>query len=68
MQVIGVTGISGAGKTTVSREICDMIESEHINVDRVVRENQRIGKEYYKKIVDTFGHDILLEGRGDRQG
>ncbi|MCI8620497.1 MAG: dephospho-CoA kinase [Clostridia bacterium] len=60
MQVIGVSGISGSGKTTVSREICDFREAEHINVDRIVRENQKKGKEYYKRIVETFGKEILL--------
>lgn len=63
MRVIGVTGASGAGKTMTSRIICEIEEAEHINADRFVREGQRKKEEYYNKIVETFGKEILQENR-----
>lgn len=63
MRVIGVTGISGAGKTTSSRIISELEEAEHINADRFVRESQVKGETYYNKIVETFGKEILQENR-----
>lgn len=67
MQVIGITGISGAGKTTVAKEICELYKAEHIDADRIVRKYQKKGEDYYKKIVETFGKEILLENRRIRQ-
>ena len=67
MQVIGITGVSGAGKTTAAKEICDLYEAEHINADKIVRSCQKKGEDYYKKIVETFGKEILLENRRTRQ-
>lgn len=63
MQVIGITGMSGAGKTIVSKKICDLKEAEHINADRIVRDCQRQGEEYYENIVQAFGREILLVNR-----
>ncbi|MCI9365074.1 MAG: dephospho-CoA kinase [Clostridia bacterium] len=41
MQVIGVTGISGAGKSTVSEKICEMTSGKHINADEVTKKLRR---------------------------
>ena len=37
MQVIGVTGISGAGKSTVSKKICEMKNGKYIDADSVAK-------------------------------
>lgn len=63
MNIIGITGVSGSGKTTVAKEICDLIEAEHINADRFVRACQKEGEDYYKAIVQTFGEGILMVNR-----
>lgn len=67
MQIIGITGVSGAGKTTVAKEICDIYEAEHINADKIARECQKKGEPYYKKIVEAFGEEMLLKDRRIRQ-
>lgn len=37
MQIIGITGISGAGKSTVSEKICQMKQGIHIDADVVAK-------------------------------
>lgn len=37
MQIIGVTGISGAGKSTVSRKICELINGKYIDADQIAK-------------------------------
>ncbi len=59
MQVIGITGISGTGKSTVSERIAKIKNAYIINADKVVRDLQEKGNEYYEKIVDTFGSGVI---------
>ena len=66
MQIIGITGLSGAGKTTVSDAICKRENAENIDADKIVKDCQRKGEEYYKKIVETFGKEILQDNRRTR--
>lgn len=66
MQIIGITGISGAGKSTVADAICKRENAESIDADKIVKVCQRKGEEYYKKIVEIFGKDILQESRRTR--
>ena len=37
MHIIGVTGISGAGKTTVSKKICEIKKGKHIDADSIAK-------------------------------
>lgn len=37
MQIIGVTGISGAGKSTVSQKICKVKNAKYINADQIAK-------------------------------
>lgn len=61
MRIIGITGSSGAGKST----ICDIIEKEYkvriINADRVAKELAKKGTKYVEEIRQTFGNDIIDE-------
>lgn len=59
MQVIGITGISGTGKSIVSERIAKIKNAYIINADKVVRDLQRKGNKYYEKIVDTFGTEVI---------
>ena len=61
MKIIGVTGSSGSGKTTVSKIIAEELKAKTINADQVVRKMQEKGTTYYKKIVETFGTEILKQ-------
>lgn len=36
--IIGVTGISGAGKSTVSKLICKEKQAKYVNADKIAKE------------------------------
>ena len=61
MKIIGITGSSGAGKTTFSEILKKRDNVELIDSDKVVRQMSVPGAEYLKKIEETFGKEILLE-------
>lgn len=66
MIIVGLTGQSGAGKTTV----CNTFEKNGfaiINADIVAREVMSKGSECLKKTVDVFGNILLEDGTLDRQ-
>ena len=41
MQIIGITGMSGAGKSTVSEKICNMKSAKYINADEIAKNLSR---------------------------
>lgn len=59
--ILGITGSSGAGKSTV----CEILEKKYhakiINADKIAKKLSQKGTEYLAKIVQSFGTDILLE-------
>lgn len=59
--VIGITGSSGAGKST----ICKMLKNEYkvkiINADKVAKKLSRKGTSYTIEIIEKFGKDIVDE-------
>lgn len=58
--ILGITGSSGAGKSTV----CEILEKKYhakiINADKIAKKLSQKGTEYLAKIVQNFGIDILL--------
>lgn len=61
MKIIGITGSSGAGKTTLSKALNEREDVIVIDADKVVREMSVPGTQYLNSIKDTFGNEILLE-------
>jgi len=61
MKILGITGSSGSGKSTVCEIIKNSYKAEIIDADKVVKELQDDKTEYYEKIVQTFGKEILLD-------
>ena len=63
MKIIGITGASGAGKTTV----CEIIEKKYnakkIDADKIAKELSKPGTKYYNEIVEYFGKDIVRTDR-----
>ena len=59
--VIGITGSSGAGKSTA----CEILEQKYhfkiITADEIAKELSKKGTPYLSEIVAKFGNDILLE-------
>lgn len=61
MKIIGVTGSSGSGKTT----ICDILKNEYnaeiIDADKIAKKLSKKGTMYLNSIVEYFGADIINE-------
>ncbi len=59
MNIIGVTGSSGAGKSTV----CNILQQEYrvkvINADKIAKRLSKRGTNYIEEIAKKFGPDIL---------
>lgn len=59
--IIGITGSSGAGKSTVCEILKKIYDSKIINADEIAKKLSIVGTEYLTEIVKEFGQDILLE-------
>lgn len=59
MKIIGITGSSGAGKTTVCKLLEEKYEAEIIDADKVAKKLSKKGTMYFNSIVDTFGNAIV---------
>ena len=61
MNVIGITGSSGAGKST----ICDILQKQYdvkvLNADKIAKRLSKRGTSYINAIVEKFGKDIVDE-------
>lgn len=57
--IIGITGNSGSGKSEISKILAKKINAKIINADIVVKELSEPGNEYYEKIIELFGDEIL---------
>lgn len=57
--IIGLTGPTGSGKTTVSKAAKDM-GFKVIDCDKLARKAVEKGEEGLKAVVNAFGEDILL--------
>lgn len=60
MKLIGITGTSGAGKSTICKILKDKYDNvEIIDADKIAKECSRKGTVYLKSIAEYFGEDIL---------
>lgn len=59
--IIGITGSSGSGKTTISSILSERNDIYTINADEVARKLSVKGTDYLNSIVNCFGEKALLE-------
>lgn len=59
MKIIGITGTSGVGKTTVCEILNKKFNAFVIDADEVARELSKKGNMYLQEIAKYFGQDIL---------
>ncbi|KAJ8264569.1 hypothetical protein GJAV_G00150810 [Gymnothorax javanicus] len=60
--VIGLSGISGSGKTSVAKRL-EALGAVHINCDLIGHETYLPGAAAYRKVIEKFGEDILNEDK-----
>ena len=66
--ILGITGSSGAGKSTVCEILERKYSSQTINADKIAKQLSKQGTSYLQEIVQNFGNDILLKnGELDRR-
>lgn len=59
--IIGITGSSGAGKSTVSEVLKEKYNAKIINADEIAKKLSKKGTKYLKDIERQFGGEILTE-------
>ncbi len=67
MQIIGVTGNSGSGKTEFSKILAKKLEAVIIDADEIAKEVSKNGTEYYNQIVKLFGEEIIKDEEINRK-
>ena len=68
MIIIGVTGRSGSGKSTVSTIIKNNTGALVIDADMIVKELMAPGEKYYDDVVKMFGDEIVNKNPGKKFG
>ena len=63
MKIIGITGNSGSGKSTVCEIIKENYNAKIIDADKVAKRLTSSDTEYLKEIIKTFGKSILDENK-----
>ena len=62
MKIIGITGSSGSGKTTISEILDKRQDTKVINADKIAKSLTNVETEYFAEIKSTFQkQNILLE-------
>lgn len=67
MKIIGITGNSGSGKSTISKLISKNYEAKIIDADKIVKEMTKNNGEYLQAIRQTFGNDVIKNNELDRK-
>ncbi len=61
MKIVGLTGTSGSGKTTICKLIQEVYNAKVINADQTARDLSKKGTMYLDCIVKEFGNGILYK-------
>ncbi len=61
--IIGITGKSGAGKTTITNNIGKHFNITTINLDEIIH---YVMDQHKARAIETFGSEILKDGKIDR--
>lgn len=61
--IVGLTGTTGSGKSTVSTIIKNNTGALVIDADQIAKELMKPGEKYYDEIVKLFGKEILQKNK-----
>ena len=59
--LIGLTGATGSGKSTVAKRICEKYGIAHIDCDAIAREITSANSPVLAQLALSFGEDIILD-------
>lgn len=68
MIILGITGNTGAGKSTVSTIIKNNTGAFVIDADRILKDIKVPGEDYYNDIVSLLGEDVLIKNSEKKKG
>lgn len=67
MKIIGITGNSGSGKSTISKLMSKNYEAKIIDADKIAKEMTKNNGEYLQAIRQAFGNDVIKNNELDRK-
>lgn len=68
MKIIGITGSSGSGKSTVCEILNEKYNVKIIDADKIAKELLTSGTEYFNDVISKFGREITDDvGKIDRK-
>ncbi|MBR3755041.1 MAG: dephospho-CoA kinase [Clostridia bacterium] len=59
--IIGLTGATGSGKSTVAKRLCEKYGIAHIDCDAIAREITSANSPVLAQLAAVFGEDIILD-------
>ncbi len=59
--IIGLTGATGSGKSTVAKRLCEKYGIAHIDCDKIAREITAANSPVLAQLAQVFGEDIILD-------
>ena len=65
--IIGITGNSGTGKSTIAKLLANKINADIIDADKIAKEMTETETEYLKEIIKLFGEEILVDNKLNRK-
>lgn len=67
MKIIGITGNSGSGKSTIAKIIKEECNGIIIDADKIAKNMTNTSTEYVKEIAKVFGMNVINDNQLNRQ-
>ncbi len=67
MKIIGITGNSGSGKSTIAKIIKEECNGIIIDADKIAKNMTNTSTEYLKEIAKAFGMNVINDNQLNRQ-
>lgn len=61
VMVIGLTGATGSGKSSIAKILCEKFDLAHIDCDEIAREITAAGSPVLSQLAQAFGDDIIRD-------
>ncbi|MBO5359384.1 MAG: threonylcarbamoyl-AMP synthase [Clostridia bacterium] len=61
VMVIGLTGATGSGKSSIAKMLCEKFDLAHIDCDEIAREITAAGSPVLSQLAQAFGDDIIRD-------